>query len=319
MGHGTFLILLAGAVAVGGWVLTQAIFALLERNRRKLQVRLLAVNPDANKKGAAQQAKSVVKPIEQQRRDQAHTLTGFARKLARAHPDLTMGRFLLMVAALAAAFFFAGAFVAGSFVVGFLAALTAAAIPFLVIGSRSAQYQKVIDEQLPDALDFLARILRAGHSLSTGFQMSAEELPDPLAGEFRRCYDQHSLGQPLDDVLRDMAKRMDVPDVSFFVTAVLIQRQTGGDLAEVLKNIGGMVRARMRLQQHVKAITAQGRLTGTILLVMPFAFFFILYLLNPKYAGVLLNTTEGRWVMGFAVMMQVMGLLTIRRIVAVKM
>src|SRR5437763_13379614 len=98
-----------------------------------------------------------------------------------------------------------------------------------------------MSDQLPEALDFLARILRAGHSLTTGLQMMGTELPDPLAQEFRRCYDQHSLGQPLEDCLREMAARIESTEFQFFVTAVLIQRNTGGDLSQVLNNISSTI------------------------------------------------------------------------------
>ena len=151
-------------------------------------------------------------------------------------------------------------------------------------------------------------------------QMAGEELPDPLAAEFRRIYDEHSVGKQLDVCLREAAaQRVETQDFAFFVTAVLIQRQTGGDLAEVLTNIGTMVRSRIRLQQHVKAITAEGRLVGYILLVLPFIFFFVLYGINPQYAGVLLTDPMGRWVLLFAAIMQVMGLFTIRMIVNVRL
>jgi tight adherence protein B len=116
-----------------------------------------------------------------------------------------------------------------------------------------------------------------------------------------------------------MAVHVDVADFSFVATAVLIQRQTGGDLAEVLKNISGMVRARIRLQQHVKAITAEGRLVGGILLALPFVFYFILYLINPGYASQLTSTPEGRYLLAGGLFMQFLGWVTIRRIVSVKL
>jgi tight adherence protein B len=108
-------------------------------------------------------------------------------------------------------------------------------------------------------------------------------------------------------------------DFAFFVTAVLIQRQTGGDLAEVLTNIGGMIRSRIRLQQHVKAITAQGRMVGKILLIMPVFFFFVLYAINPKYANVLLKEREGFIVLCVAISLQIMGMISIKKIVSVRM
>ena len=195
----------------------------------------------------------------------------------------------------------------------------AAMLPFLIVSSRCARHQKTVEDQLPESLDFLARVLRAGHSLATGLQMAGEELPEPLAMEFRRCYGQHSLGTSLEIAMKEMAARVGTPDFSFFVTAVLIQRTTGGDLAEVLTNIANMVRSRIRLHQHVKAITAEGRLVGYILLVLPVIFFSILYMVNKPYAEVLLITKEGKYVLAFAVGLQLLGLITIKKIVSVKM
>ena len=173
-------------------------------------------------------------------------------------------------------------------------------------------------DQLPEALDFLSRILRAGHSLSTGLQMMADELPQPLSGEFRRCYDSHSVGQALEDSLKDTAVRVDNSDFGFFVTAILIQRQTGGDLSEVLTNISDMIRQRIRLAQHVKAKTAEGRFTGYILVVFPVVLFFVSYYLNPGYASVLLHTSTGLWLLATAAGMLMMGSWAIKKITTIK-
>jgi tight adherence protein B len=191
-------------------------------------------------------------------------------------------------------------------------------LPVLVVNTRRARRQRTLSEQLPEALDFLSRILRAGHSFSTGLAMMGEELPQPLAGEFRRAYDQHSLGQPVDECLKDMSGRIESTDFAFFVTAVLIQRQTGGDLSEVLGNISGMIRKRMQLQNHVKAKTAEGRFTGYILTAFPAVMFFISYVLNPDYAGVLLKTSTGLMLLGTAFGLAMMGLVFIRRITTVR-
>jgi len=178
--------------------------------------------------------------------------------------------------------------------------------------------EKLIEDQLPEALDFLARILRAGHSLATALQMAAEELPDPLAAEFRRCYDQHSLGAPLESALKDMVTRVESTDFAFFVTAILIQRQTGGDLSEVLNNISAMIRQRIRLQQHVKAKTAEGRFTGYILVAFPAVMFVIVNMLNPDYGNVLLKTSTGQWLLATAFGLQMSGLFAIRKVTSIK-
>jgi tight adherence protein B len=189
--------------------------------------------------------------------------------------------------------------------------------PCVWLSNKRARRQRLLVDQLPEALDFLGRILKAGHSLSTGLQMMAEELPQPLATEFRRAYDAHSLGQAMDECLKDMAKRIDSTDFAFFVTAVLIQRQTGGDLSEVLDNISGMIRQRIRLQQHVKAKTAEGRFTGYILAGFPAVMFVIAYSLNPSYAGVLIHTTTGLMLLAVAFGLQIIGLYFIKKITTV--
>jgi len=148
--------------------------------------------------------------------------------------------------------------------------------------------------------------------------MLGDEMRDPIGSEFRRCYDQHSLGVPLDHALREMASKIESADFAFFVTATLIQRQTGGDLAEVLNNISTTVRNRVRLQNHMKAITAEGRLTGYILVAFPAILFVVTYVMNPSYAGVLLNTETGQMLLGGSVILQALGLVAIRKIVAVK-
>ena len=190
--------------------------------------------------------------------------------------------------------------------------------PTLVLNNAVNRRQRNFNDQLPEALDFLSRILRAGHSLSTGLQMMADELPQPLSGEFRRCYDSHSVGQALEESLKDTAIRVDNPDFGFFVTAILIQRQTGGDLSEVLTNISDMIRQRIRLQQHVKAKTAEGRFTGYILVVFPVILFFVSYYLNPKYASVLLHTTTGIELLCLAGAMLVLGTWAIQKITTIK-
>lgn len=201
---------------------------------------------------------------------------------------------------------------------GVVAAMLGMYVPFLVLTAKRNGRQRALAEQLPDAMDFLSRILRAGHSLSTGLHMMGEELPQPLAAEFRKCYAQHSLGQSLEDGLKEMAAKIESTDFAFFVTAVLIQRQTGGDLSEVLNNISGMVRQRIRLQQHVKAKTAEGRFTGYILVALPALLFLIAYHMNPEYSGTLLRTSMGLKMLGVSFTLQVLGLLAIRKLTTVK-
>jgi tight adherence protein B len=237
--------------------------------------------------------------------------------LEQTWPNMTVARFLAIAGGIAAGVFIIGLAFVGSVLVAGGAALAAGFIPFGLLSNRRARRQNLLSEQLPEALDFLGRILRAGHSLSTGLQMIGEELPQPLAEEFRRAYSAHSLGRSLDDALKEAANRVTSTDFGFFVTAVLIQRQTGGDLSEVLDNISDMIRGRLRLQQQVRAKTAEGRFTGYILAAFPAIMFFLSYALNPTYASVLLHGT-GVYLLATSAGLCTVGLILIRKITTVR-
>jgi tight adherence protein B len=239
------------------------------------------------------------------------------RKLLVAMPGITLGRFLAVAAGMAIVTLFFAFGIGGSLWVSAAGAAFAGYLPFMVLNGKCAKRQRLMAAQLPEALDFLSRVLRAGHSFSTGLQMMSDELPQPLAGEFRRCYDQHSLGQPLDEALKDTAARVDNTDFAFFVTALLIQRQTGGDLSEVLNNISGMIRGRLRLQQQVRSKTAEGRFTGYILVAFPAVMFGLVYTQNPEYCHKLLKG-DGLYLLGVAFTLQMAGLFCIKKITTVK-
>lgn len=239
------------------------------------------------------------------------------RSLEQAWPRFSLAGFVATVVGITVfGFLFAWA-ILNSTLVATGIALCLGFLPILILNNRRNARQQLLAEQLPDALDFLGRILRAGHSLSTGLQMIGQELPDPLASEFRRAYDAHSLGLSLDESLKDTAARIESTDFGFFVTAMLIQRQTGGDLSEVLEHIAQMIRNRIRLQHHVRAKTAEGRLTGYILTAFPVLMFMISYTLNPAYAGMLLRGT-GLYFLAVSGGLCIIGLFAIRKITTFK-
>jgi tight adherence protein B len=243
---------------------------------------------------------------------------GVHRRLIQAYPDAKLSKFVgIWFGITFGAFLLCGA-VTASIMIAIIGGGLACLIPIMVLNAKRSKRQTLLADQLPEALDFLSRILRAGHSFTTGLQMMGEELPKPLGSEFRRCYEQHGLGQPLEDGLKEMITRIESSDFAFFVTAVLIQRQTGGDLSEVLDNISGMIRQRIRLQNHVKAKTAEGRFTGYILVAFPAVMFFIAYALNPTYTGVLITTFTGRMLLVVAFVLQMLGLYAIRKITTVR-
>ena len=314
-----FIILIALTAAMFAWGVGSILVTALQADKRRLKQRLAS---DVQLESAPSIQRSIV--ISMQTDGLSATLSKFAmfrgmyRMLLQAYPETSLTAFLgIMIGCwfgglLLAAMIFESLFMA------FIIACGIGYIPFFALQSKRSKRQKLMTAALPEALDFLSRILRAGHSLSTGLQMMSEELPQPLAGEFRRCYEQHSLGQPLEDCLKDMATRIESTDFAFFVTAVLIQRQTGGDLSEVLNNISGMIRQRIRLQQHVKAKTAEGRFTGYVLVAFPALMFLLAYALNPKYAEPLLTTSTGLTLLGVSFGLQMLGLLAIRKITTIK-
>jgi len=183
---------------------------------------------------------------------------------------------------------------------------------------RRRQRLKKFAEQLPDALELIARALRAGHSLSSGLQLVGQEMPPPIGTEFQRTFEEHQLGAPLEEALQKLGERVPNVDLGFFITAVLIQRQTGGDLAEILDKIGYIIRERFKIYGQVAALTAEGRLSGWILMVLPFVVFFALLKLNPDYIMLLFRDPLGLKMLYVALAMQVIGAIVIQKIVKIK-
>jgi tight adherence protein B len=315
-------ILVAMTVAMFVWGVVGAITGSGRGQRRKLQERLSGEGTRTDPFGTGNGGRSILLQLEvtgvPDFLAQRPFIQALNRRLLQAYPDRSLGKFLRTCAICMFAFGGFTTLITASFPVGIAAGLVAGYVPFMLLTMKANARQRQIALQLPEALDFLTRVLRAGHSLSTGLQMMGEELPQPLAGEFRKAYDQHSLGVGLEDALRETAARIESSDFAFFVTAVLIQRQTGGDLSEVLKNISGMIRGRVRLSQHVKAKTAEGRFTGYVLVAFPAVMFLLSYYMNPGYAGILIHDPGGRMLLGAAVMMQLMGLFAIKKITTVK-
>jgi tight adherence protein B len=320
--NGIYLeLLIAAAASLLGWWIISLLADSQGGEKRKIKDRLLGESATPGSNGPTAAAKAIML-AEQQTVPEILAGSAFIQKLQRklslAFPDLPLSRFLMFVAIGLAVGYAAGWLFFSNTLFGLGGAVLGGYIPFFVLSVKKNRRQSMITIQLPEALDFLSRVMRAGHSFSTGLQMMADELPDPLSSEFRRCYDQHSLGQSLEDSLKDMATRVDSTDFAFFVTAVLIQRQAGGDLSEVLGNISGMIRARIRLMMSVKAKTAEGRLTGWIMTAFPGLMFCLAYYLNPDYGGVLLHTTMGMYLLFTAFGLAMVGLFMIKKITTVK-
>jgi tight adherence protein B len=197
-------------------------------------------------------------------------------------------------------------------------ALTVFFLPVLVLRFLARRRMNKLVYQLPDVFQLIGQALRAGHSLASGIQLVGTQLPDPSGTEFHRVFHEQNLGIKIEDALSNLADRVGELDVRFFVTAVLIQRQTGGDLAEVLDKIGAVIRERITILGQVKALTAEGRMSGWVLSALPFVVFFVAWMLNPDYANVLLKTPQGQHMLMAAGVFQVIGMLMIKKIVNIK-
>jgi tight adherence protein B len=199
-----------------------------------------------------------------------------------------------------------------------LAGLVAFIIPFLWLLNKRRKRLKTFAAQLPDALELVARALRAGHSLAAGMHVVAEEMPSPIADEFGRVYEEQNLGIPLEDSMRAICDRVPNLDLRFFVTSVAIQRQTGGDLAEILDKIGYVIRERYRILGQVKALTAEGRLSGVVLIALPFLLFFVMLHIKPDYVQMLWTDPLGIKMSVFGLIAQIVGAIVIKKIVDIK-
>jgi tight adherence protein B len=195
--------------------------------------------------------------------------------------------------------------------IGFGAAL----LPFAFVAWKRHRRFRRFEERFPEALDLLGRAVRAGHAFTTGLEMIAKESPEPLAGEFRTTFEEQNFGLPLRDALLNLSERVPIIDVRFFVTALLIQKETGGNLAEILDGLARVIRDRFRLYRDVQVRTAQGRLTAGILIALPVLMAFMLTALNPDYMKVLFEDPRGPLIIGIAATMQVVGSAIIWKII----
>ena len=199
-----------------------------------------------------------------------------------------------------------------------LSALGAAMIPFLVVSVKRQRRFSKFEELFPDALDLLARSVLAGHAFTTGFKLIADEMPEPVAEEFRITYDQQNLGLPLSESLQNLIERVPGGDVRLFVTALQIQRESGGNLAEILDNLSKVIRERFKLYRHIKTATAEGRLSLYFLMALPVVTGILMYLTNPDYMTPLFEEPLGHTFIEVAVGLQILGYFVIRKITSMK-
>jgi tight adherence protein B len=191
-------------------------------------------------------------------------------------------------------------------------------IPFGVLSFKRTRRLRKFEEEFPEALDLMARALKAGHAFVTGLKMVAEEMHEPVGPEFRKTFDEQNFGLPLKDALENLSGRIPLLDVRFFGTAVLIQRETGGNLSEILENLAHVVRERFKIMRQVRVHTAHGRLTGNVLLALPAFLAVALFFINPEHMNLLFRERTGQLLLIVALVLQTVGYLWIRQVVKIE-
>ena len=231
----------------------------------------------------------------------------------------TVGNLVLIVVAVAVLCAFLAYLRTGVFLLSFLVGCFGGTIPIWFVFSRRSKRFYRFKELLPEALDSLVAAIRAGHSFNSALGMTARESMEPVRGEFRQCFDEQNFGLDLRTSLGNLEHRIPLPDIRIMTAAILIQRETGGNLTEILERVAYLIREEFRLQRQVRVHTAQGRLTGWILSILPVVLGFLMYLINPRHMSVLWERPIGLKMIYGATIMTTIGALIIRKIVRVRM
>ncbi len=238
--------------------------------------------------------------------------------LEQAGSSMSLARFLTISVGLALALGLGVLVLTLQWIPGVVATAVGAASPWLVFRHKRKKRFDKFEEQLPEAIDMLGRAIRAGHPLSSGLKMVSDEAGEPVASEFRRTHEEHRFGLAFEDAMLAMADRVKIVDVRILVTAILIQREVGGNLAEVLDNLAHVIRARFTIRRQLRVYTAQGRFSGYVLALLPIAVGAAVYSLNPPYVMLLFTDPLGKLMVVTAVIFQLIGFLWIRKIVNIE-
>jgi len=240
------------------------------------------------------------------------------RRLRQADMKIPVGTFLLLSLVLFSVGIVVGRLLHWPTILSAAVGIALLAVPNLIVDIKRRRRLKRFMNHFPEALEMFARSLRAGHSFTGAIQLVAQEMPDPIGPEFSKVFEEQNLGIPLRQALIGMTDRVDILDVKFFVTAILIQRETGGNLAEIIDKIAYVIRERFRIQGQLKIFTAQARISGTILALLPISLAVLLSTINPEYMKPLWVEKTGKIMIVVAVIMQILGIIAIRKIIRIK-
>lgn len=240
------------------------------------------------------------------------------RLLEQADVRYPLGFFLLLTIFLAFIGFIGGSLATRNYALSIMIAALLAGIPVLYVRSRKKRRMKKFQGQLPDALELIARALRAGHAFSSGMKLAADEFDDPLGPEFEQTLDEINFGISVPDALKNLSSRIDCPDLKYFVVSVILQRETGGNLAEIIESIAYLIRERFKLHGRVRVLAAEGKLSATILLILPFFIVLALRFINPELINTLFTDPIGRGIVAAGAFWMIIGVLVMKRIIAIR-
>ena len=239
--------------------------------------------------------------------------------IVQANIEYSIGFFLQLSPLLALAGYFAGrAALDGGEILPLLFAVVLGYVPFAYLLRKKKQRLRKFERQLPEALELVARTLRAGQAFSGGLSIVSQEFDDPIATEFERTLDEINFGVAVPEALQNLAARVDCPDVSFFVVAVVIQRESGGNLSEIIENIAHVVRERFKLMGKIRVLSAEGKFSAIILCLLPFLIGFVIYLLNRDYIMILVEDPIGNYIIGAGLVMMLLGIIVMRQMIQIK-
>ncbi len=244
--------------------------------------------------------------------------TRLDRFLQQANVQYPLGFFLLLMLVLASMGFLGSSFATKNSVISLIVGALLGGMPFYYVCLKKRRRMIRLEEQLPDGLELIARALRAGHAFSSGISLAADEFDDPLGTEFGKTLDEINFGVSVSDALKNLANRVDSADIKYFVVSVMIQREAGGNLAEVMDKIAYIIRERFKFRGKVKILSAEGKLTASILCAIPFLIIIALRFINPSYINTLLAEPSGRIISALAGCMMVVGILVMKKLINIK-
>jgi tight adherence protein B len=320
------LYLILGAVVVSAGGLLFAVLTMFQRGNEAIEDRLTSLTQNSGRGAFNQDAtkpsllKSPLLDTEGTLEEKFNRFFPITKMLEQSGTGIQLPKLLVMMLAFGGVtgvltFMF---FPAKFKLLSIVCAMMTAPLPFFFVWWRKNKRMDSFGKQLPAAMDLMGQALRAGQSLPSAIQLVGDQLAEPLGPEFRRAFEQQNLGVSITDTLRDMTDRVPNLDLRFFATAVILQRQTGGDLAEILDKISHLTRERYQIKGQIQSLTGEGRISGIVLLGLPPVLFVVMMRLNYDYVMTLFEHPVGQMMLGVAILLQFVGAFAIKKIIDIK-